>query len=103
MKEYKRIKNVSLIWTEEFDIIKEMENAIKGRANPSFYYALSQSQDKQTFIRPSSNCTFTIGVCLLFFLCPVAKITAWAYRYRDLALSLSGNIRYLGAYTLSPL
>jgi hypothetical protein len=85
-----------------------MENAIKGRANPSFYYALSQSQnkqtlDKQTFIRPSSNCTFTIGVCLLFFLCPVAKITAWAYRYRALALSLSGNIRYLGAYTLSPL
>ena len=80
-----------------------MANAIKGRVSPSFYYALSQSQDKQTFIRPSSNCTFTIGVCLLFFLCPVAKITAWAYRYRDLALSLSGNIRYLGAYTLSPL
>lgn len=26
MKEYKRIKNVSLIWTEEFDIIKEWDD-----------------------------------------------------------------------------
>lgn len=26
MKEYKRIKNVSLIWTEEFDTIKEWDD-----------------------------------------------------------------------------
>lgn len=26
MKEYKRVKNVSLIWTEEFDIIKEWDD-----------------------------------------------------------------------------